>query len=71
MNVKIKLEFRLTFFIHQIGSGPGFEDGEFESAKLARPAASFYDDEEDCLYIVDSEVCTQKLLKHDLCYGEV
>ncbi|KAL9397702.1 hypothetical protein Peur_011955 [Populus x canadensis] len=41
--------------LDSIGSGPGFEDGEFESAKLARPAASFYDDEEDCLYIVDSE----------------
>ncbi|XP_065874457.1 uncharacterized protein [Euphorbia lathyris] len=38
-----------------IGSGPGFEDGEFESAKLLRPAASIYDDAEDCLYIVDSE----------------
>ncbi|KAL5798783.1 hypothetical protein ACOSQ2_003603 [Xanthoceras sorbifolium] len=38
-----------------IGSCPGFEDGEFESAKLARPAASFYDEDEDCLYIVDSE----------------
>ncbi|KAJ7008774.1 hypothetical protein NC653_007439 [Populus alba x Populus x berolinensis] len=41
--------------LDSIGSGPGFEDGEFESAKLACPAASFYDDEEDCLYIVDSE----------------
>ncbi|KAK1551644.1 hypothetical protein Q3G72_001907 [Acer saccharum] len=38
-----------------IGSCPGFEDGEFESAKLVRPAASFYDEDEDCLYIVDSE----------------
>ncbi|KAK3021660.1 hypothetical protein RJ639_046384, partial [Escallonia herrerae] len=38
-----------------IGSSPGFEDGEFESAKLMRPAASFYHDGEDCLYIVDSE----------------
>ncbi|KDP26399.1 hypothetical protein JCGZ_17557 [Jatropha curcas] len=38
-----------------IGSCPGFEDGEFESAKLLRPAASFYHDAEDCLYIVDSE----------------
>ncbi|XP_062078777.1 uncharacterized protein LOC133783236 isoform X2 [Humulus lupulus] len=38
-----------------IGSSPGFEDGEFESAKLMRPAASFYHDDEDCLYIVDSE----------------
>jgi len=41
----------------QIGSSPGFEDGEFESAKLLRPAASFYDSDEDCLYFVDSEVC--------------
>ncbi|XP_021907375.1 uncharacterized protein LOC110821742 isoform X2 [Carica papaya] len=38
-----------------IGSCPGFEDGEFESAKLLRPAASFYHDTDDCLYIVDSE----------------
>ncbi|CAK7349354.1 unnamed protein product [Dovyalis caffra] len=41
--------------LDSIGSCPGFEDGEFESAKLARPAASFYDNAEDCLYIVDSE----------------
>lgn len=41
----------------QIGSSPGFEDGEFENAKLMRPAASFYDVSEDCLYFVDSEVC--------------
>ena len=40
----------------QIGSSPGFEDGVFESSKLMRPAASFYDAYEDCLYIVDSEV---------------
>ncbi|KAF2322824.1 hypothetical protein GH714_031119 [Hevea brasiliensis] len=39
-----------------IGSSPGFEDGEFESAKLLRPAGSFYHDAEDCLYIVDSEM---------------
>ncbi|GJN39742.1 hypothetical protein PR202_gb28879 [Eleusine coracana subsp. coracana] len=38
-----------------IGSLPGFEDGEFESAKFLRPAASFYHTSEDCLYIVDSE----------------
>ncbi|XP_042482662.1 uncharacterized protein LOC122063074 isoform X2 [Macadamia integrifolia] len=38
-----------------IGSSPGFEDGEFEDAKLLRPAASFYMDTEDCLYFVDSE----------------
>ncbi|KAE8692165.1 ABC transporter C family member 13 [Hibiscus syriacus] len=39
--------------VHNLQS---FEDGEFESAKLLRPAASFYHDSEDCLYIVDSEV---------------
>ncbi|KAJ0963697.1 hypothetical protein J5N97_028819 [Dioscorea zingiberensis] len=38
-----------------IGSSPGFEDGEFESAKLLRPAASFFDGAENSLYIVDSE----------------
>ncbi|CAL4996461.1 unnamed protein product [Urochloa decumbens] len=38
-----------------IGSSPGFEDGEFESAKFLRPASSFYHADEDCLYIVDSE----------------
>ncbi|KHG18798.1 NHL repeat-containing protein 2 [Gossypium arboreum] len=41
-----------------IGSCPGFEDGEFESAKLLRPSASFYHETEDCLYIVDSEALT-------------
>lgn len=43
-------------FIFQIGSSPGFEDGDFESAKLFRPAASYYDEASDCLYFVDSEV---------------
>lgn len=38
-----------------IGSVPGFEDAEFENAKLMRPAASFYHASEDCLYFVDSE----------------
>ncbi|XP_077252837.1 NHL domain-containing protein isoform X2 [Tasmannia lanceolata] len=38
-----------------IGSSPGFEDGGFDSAKLLRPAASFYHVAEDCLYFVDSE----------------
>ncbi|PIA61634.1 hypothetical protein AQUCO_00300866v1 [Aquilegia coerulea] len=38
-----------------IGSSPGFEDGDFESAKLLCPAASMYDAIEDCLYLVDSE----------------
>ncbi|XP_010547061.1 PREDICTED: uncharacterized protein LOC104818950 [Tarenaya hassleriana] len=41
--------------LDSIGCCPGFEDGEFESAKMLRPAASLYDEEEDCLYIVDSE----------------
>ncbi|XP_024966615.1 uncharacterized protein LOC112506647 isoform X3 [Cynara cardunculus var. scolymus] len=38
-----------------IGSSPGFEDGEFESSKIMRPAASVYDAAENCLYFVDSE----------------
>ncbi|XP_008776209.2 uncharacterized protein LOC103696382 isoform X2 [Phoenix dactylifera] len=38
-----------------IGSYPGFEDGEFGSAKLLRPAGSFYCTAENCLYFVDSE----------------
>ncbi|XP_071698630.1 uncharacterized protein [Rutidosis leptorrhynchoides] len=38
-----------------IGSSPGFEDGDFESSKIMRPAALFYDDAEDCLYFADSE----------------
>ncbi|KZV56436.1 hypothetical protein F511_08334 [Dorcoceras hygrometricum] len=38
-----------------IGFSPGFEDGVFESAKLQRPAASFYQASEDSLYFVDSE----------------
>ncbi|CAM8959286.1 unnamed protein product [Rhodiola kirilowii] len=38
-----------------IGSSPGFEDGDFESAKLFRPAASYYDEDKECLYFVDSE----------------
>jgi len=41
----------------QIGSSPGFEDGDFESAKLRRPAGSYYNATEDCLYFLDSEVC--------------
>uniref|UniRef100_A0A0E0EHL0 Thioredoxin-like fold domain-containing protein n=1 Tax=Oryza meridionalis TaxID=40149 RepID=A0A0E0EHL0_9ORYZ len=42
-------------YVGSIGCSPGFEDGEFESAKFLRPAASFYNTAEDCLYIVDSE----------------
>ncbi|GAU40382.1 hypothetical protein TSUD_265260 [Trifolium subterraneum] len=38
-----------------IGSSPGFEDGDFESAKLRRPAGSYYAATEDCLYFLDSE----------------
>ncbi|KAJ1427989.1 Six-bladed beta-propeller, TolB-like [Sesbania bispinosa] len=38
-----------------IGASPGFEDGDFESAKLRRPAGSYYHASEDCLYFVDSE----------------
>nr|XP_009782935.1 PREDICTED: uncharacterized protein LOC104231616 isoform X2 [Nicotiana sylvestris] len=41
--------------LDSIGSSPGHEDGEFEYAKLKRPAASFYHATEDCLYLVDSE----------------
>ncbi|KAI3742033.1 hypothetical protein L1987_59712 [Smallanthus sonchifolius] len=41
--------------LDSIGSSPGFEDGEFESSKIMRPAALFYHDSEDCLYFVDSE----------------
>lgn len=46
----------------QIGSLPGFEDGDFESAKLFCPASSFYHAAEDCLYIADSEVCIEEYL---------
>ncbi|XP_012575671.1 uncharacterized protein [Cicer arietinum] len=38
-----------------IGSSPGFEDGDFDSAKLRRPAGSYYHATEDCLYFLDSE----------------
>ncbi|KAL8191891.1 hypothetical protein R6Q57_028622 [Mikania cordata] len=41
--------------LDSIGSSPGFEDGEFESSKIMRPAALFYHDSESCLYFVDSE----------------
>ncbi|GMH25872.1 hypothetical protein Nepgr_027715 [Nepenthes gracilis] len=41
--------------LDSIGSSPGFEDGEFETAKLMRPAASYYDALEDCLFVLDSE----------------
>ncbi|KAI3801135.1 hypothetical protein L1987_29238 [Smallanthus sonchifolius] len=41
--------------LDSIGSSPGFEDGEFDSSKIMRPAALFYHDYEDCLYFVDSE----------------
>lgn len=38
-----------------IGSSPGFEDGEFETSKITRPASLFYHDADDSLYFVDSE----------------
>ncbi|KAG7630362.1 hypothetical protein ISN44_As03g007060 [Arabidopsis suecica] len=41
--------------LDSIGCFPGFEDGDFESAKMLRPTGTLYDEEEDCLYIVDSE----------------
>ncbi|KAK1351252.1 Six-bladed beta-propeller [Heracleum sosnowskyi] len=41
--------------LESIGASPGFEDGEFQWAKLNRPAASFYHTADDCLYFVDSE----------------
>ncbi|CAN4092291.1 unnamed protein product [Withania somnifera] len=41
--------------LDSIGSSPGYEEGEFESAKLRRPTASFYHGTENCLYFVDSE----------------
>jgi hypothetical protein len=41
----------------QVGSSPGFEDGDFESAKLRRPAGSYYHAIKNCLYFLDSEVC--------------
>jgi hypothetical protein len=50
----------------QIGSSPGFEDGEFESAKMVRPAASFYNAVDDCLYFVDSEVYVWNLLNIEM-----
>lgn len=65
---------KLTRYIYtfvsllQIGSTPGFEDGDFESAKLRRPAGSYYNASEDCLYFLDSEVCiwiyTIIIIKH-------
>ncbi|KAK1420599.1 hypothetical protein QVD17_22318 [Tagetes erecta] len=41
--------------LDSIGSSPGFEDGEFESSKIMRPAALFYHGSDNCLYFVDSE----------------
>ncbi|GJT00728.1 NHL repeat-containing protein [Tanacetum coccineum] len=57
--------------LDSIGSSPGFEDGEFESSKIMRPAALLYDDAEDSLYFVDSEytlhICgASKLLSHTM-----
>nr|GMC46682.1 uncharacterized protein LOC109190975 isoform X4 [Ipomoea batatas] len=42
--------------LDSIGSSPVFEDGDFESAKLMRPAAFFYHVADNCLYIADSEL---------------
>ncbi|GJX00175.1 hypothetical protein Tco_0184088 [Tanacetum coccineum] len=39
--------------LDSIESSPGFEDGEFESSKIMRPAALLYDDAEYFLYFVD------------------
>lgn len=50
----IKLNWLTLFF--QIGCSPGFEDGDFDSSKVLRPAGSVYHDGEDCLYFVDTEV---------------
>ncbi|KAG0498564.1 hypothetical protein HPP92_003255, partial [Vanilla planifolia] len=41
--------------LDSIGSSPGFVDADFDSAKLWRPAASFYNVSDECLYFVDSE----------------
>ncbi|XP_020578416.1 uncharacterized protein LOC110023371 [Phalaenopsis equestris] len=41
--------------LDSIGSSPGLVDADFESAKLCRPAASFYNVSDGCLYFVDSE----------------
>lgn len=54
-----KALFSVLLFLSQIGSSPGFEDGEFQYAKLMRPAASFYHTSENCLYFVDLEVLPQ------------
>ncbi|CAA7396880.1 unnamed protein product [Spirodela intermedia] len=40
-----------------IGCSPGFEDGDFDSSKMLRPAGSLYHDGEDCLYFLDTENC--------------
>ncbi|KAL7606447.1 hypothetical protein Lser_V15G18817 [Lactuca serriola] len=45
----------IGLLILMIGSSLGFEDGDFESSKIIRPAALFYHNEDDSLYFVDSE----------------
>lgn len=55
--MKLTLNISTFAYLLQIGSTPGFEDGNFESAKLRRPAGSYYNATEDCLYFLDSEVC--------------
>ncbi|GAA0143782.1 ubiquitin-protein ligase [Lithospermum erythrorhizon] len=55
--------------LDSIGSCPGFDDGDFECAKLLRPASSFYHDAERCLYFVDSEndsSFTLSTIKHSM-----
>lgn len=41
--------------LDSIGSSPGFVDADFEGVKLCRPAGSFYNVFDGCLYFVDSE----------------
>lgn len=55
--MKLKLPSYILLSLLQIGSSPGFEDGDFESAKLRRPAGSYYHATDNCLYFLDSEVC--------------
>ncbi|KAK8968482.1 hypothetical protein KSP40_PGU012881 [Platanthera guangdongensis] len=41
--------------LDSIGSSPGFVDADFEAVKLCRPAGSFFNVLDGCLYFVDSE----------------
>ncbi|KAL7607965.1 hypothetical protein Lser_V15G14076 [Lactuca serriola] len=51
-----------------IGSSLGFEDGEFESSKIIRPATLFYHNQDDSFYFVDSEYF-ETLWIMDLSFG--